>query len=101
MLQFIFQTNTYQAVLATNGNTTYAMSLYRDINWGNRDSTVGFNAGDGVRFFMPPESFLDEGVLGLEDTSNVGPDYPGVWMFRIDQDTISQPPGTYSSWSSR
>ena len=59
------------------------MFLYEDIQWGDADTTVGFNAGDQFQFITIPESFATEGILNLESTSNVG--IPGVYIFRVDQ----------------
>ena len=63
------------------------------MNWGTGFSTVGFNIGDRVQFLTLPGTDLDEGVLSLHQRSNVGPDSPGVWMFRVDQPVITQPTG--------
>ena len=82
--------NTFQAVLTTDGNATYVMFLYRDIQWGSSDTTVGFNAGDGVRGYKLPEANTTGGVLNLEISSNVG--IPGAFYFRVDQETIVTPP---------
>ena len=71
--------------------------LYEDIQWSGTNTTIGFNAGDGVRSFTLPESLTAEGVLNLENTSNVG--IPGVYIFRVDQNEVETPstviPGTY------
>ena len=78
--------NTFQAVLATDGDATYVMFLYRDIQWSSGATSVGFNAGDGIRGFNLLESSITEGsILDLTRKSNVGPDYPGVYIFRVDQ----------------
>ena len=83
-----FQENTLQVVLATDGEQTYALFLYLDIEWGSSSTTIGFNAGDQGRFFTLPES-LTNGVLDLESTSNVGT--PGMYVFRIDQRRVTIP----------
>ena len=80
-------------MLASDGNATYALFLYWDIRWGDDGTSIGFNAGDGERFFDLPESFTEVGVLNLELTSNLGPGNPGEWIFRIDQENVTQPPG--------
>ena len=46
---------------------------------------MGFNAGDGVNYFVVPSSRTPE-VADIEETSNV--DVPGRWIFRIDLATI-------------
>ena len=75
--------NTFQAVLATDGTMTFVMFLYEDIQWGSAQTTIGFNAGDRSQFITLPESLTAEGVLNLENTTNVG--IPGVYIFRVDQ----------------
>ena len=73
-------------MLATDGEETYVLFLYRDMQWGDIDSIAGFNAGDGTRGLMLPGN-----VRTLERRSNVGPDFPGVWMFRVDQQLVQRP----------
>ena len=61
------------------------MFLYHDIQWSSeRDTTIGFNAGDGVNSYTVPESLTADGVLNLGSTSNVG--IPGTYIYRVDQD---------------
>ena len=83
--------NTFQVVLATDGSRTFVAFLYEDIQWSGIffSTTIGFNAGDGVRSFTLPESLTAEGVLNLENTSNVG--IPGVYIFRVDQNEVETP----------
>ena len=74
-------------MLATEGPTTYVMFHYGDIQWSRDGVTIGFNAGDGVRFFILPEA---SDVFGLVNSTNVG--IPGTFIFRVDQDqTLSMP----------
>ena len=82
--------NTFQAVLTTDGNATYVMFLYRDIQWESSDTTIGFNAGDGIRSYNLPEASTITGILNLEISSNVG--IPGAFYFRVDQENIVTPP---------
>ncbi|KAI0222756.1 hypothetical protein LSAT2_025993 [Lamellibrachia satsuma] len=81
--------NTLQIVLVTNGHSSFAILNYGDISWkgkpGSKPAQVGFNAGDGKRYFSVPGSLTDA-VVDIETTSNVK--LPGRWMFRIDQETI-------------
>ena len=66
--------------------------LYEDIEAENiLGTTIGFNAGDGARFFTLPESLFEVDVLNLESTSNVG--IPGTYIFRVDQSEVILPPG--------
>jgi hypothetical protein len=62
---------------------TFVMFLYEDIQWGDSVTSIGFNAGDGERFFTLPQSLTAAGVFGLESSSNVC--LPGTFLFRVDQ----------------
>ena len=87
--------NTFQAVLATNGRQSYAIFNYLDrgMQWSSADNTggvngigangaqVGFNGGDGVHFYVRPETTNDL-ILQLDENSNVC--VPGKFVFRID-----------------
>ena len=81
------QVNTFQAVVATDGSATYVMFLYEDIQWATTNTSIGFNAGDGVRGYNLNVS--SEDLLDLESKSNIGPDFPGVFLFRVNQDAIT------------
>jgi len=79
--------------MGTDGIRSFVTYLYADgeIQWANSTSSgnvsaqVGFNAGDGIRFSVVPESRRPE-IINIASTSNV--DIPGVWMFRVDQEDI-------------
>ena len=59
--------------------------LYHDIQWSS-GPIIGFNALNGVNSFTytVPESLTADGVLNLDNTSNVG--IPGIYIYRVDQD---------------
>ena len=78
-------------VLASDVSETYVLYLYKDIQFITELTIVGFNAGDGIRSYTLPDS----DVLNLTATSNVG--YPGVHMFRVDQNDIAGMP--LSMWA--
>ena len=79
--------------MGTDGVRSFVIYLYADgeIQWAISEdfsslpAQVGFNAGDGIRFFAVPESRTPE-IINIATTSNV--DIPGVWMFRVDQEDI-------------
>ncbi|XP_019614681.1 PREDICTED: sushi domain-containing protein 2-like [Branchiostoma belcheri] len=91
--------NTFQAVLVSNGRHSFAIFNYGDITWttgtasdgdaetglGGTPAKVGFNAGDGIRFFCTNSSQTDD-IVNVETTSNVN--MPGRWVFRIDSTVI-------------
>eukprot|EP00731_Ephydatia_muelleri_P027336 Em0019g209a len=83
--------NTYQVVLATNGATSYALFLYNAIEWTRSTSgsaNVGFNEGDGIRWFVTPITNL----ATLPQTSNVN--VPGLYVYRIDGTEIPAAPAS-------
>jgi len=96
---FISQTNTFQAILATDGLQSFVIFLYADgeIQWTTGDASggsgglggtpaqVGFNAGDGIRYAAIPQSRTNE-ILNIASTSNIG--VPGIWVFRTDEDAV-------------
>ena len=68
------------------------MFLYGDIQWGDSGTSVGFNAGDGFRSFNLFESFpTTNDILNIETSSNVGPEFPGAYFFRVDRNITLQP----------
>ena len=103
-----FQTNTFQCVMITDGTNSFVAFLYADglIQWTTGDASGGsngfggtpaqggFNAGDGVRFFSINDS-QTAAIVNIETTSNVG--VPGLWMFRVDQNSIATPSAPPSS----
>ena len=58
-------------------------SLYGDIEWGDK-ATIGFNAGDGVRYIVVTPQPLD-----VETGSNVG--VTGLYINRVDLSVILSP----------
>ena len=93
----IFQVNTFQCVLATDGDRSYVLYLYDDIQWtasvdsggvdglGGNTAVVGFNAGDGIQSIEIPDSNTDN-IVNIETTSNIGE--AGLWVFRVDQEEV-------------
>lgn len=49
---------------------------------------VGFNAGDGVRFFKVNVGLTPD-VVNIDEMSNVR--IPGVFVFRVDKTEVIQP----------
>lgn len=90
--------NTYQLVLVTNGEETYAFFHYADggIQWLTGDGKnnnmpdargqAGLVSGDG-RFFELRASGTDQ-ARSLDKWSNCG--NPGVWMYRIGQLNLNE-----------
>ncbi|XP_053307392.1 alpha-tectorin-like [Spea bombifrons] len=89
------KTNTFQAVLTTDGYRYFAILNYEKIQWttgtasggdpetglGGTPAQAGFNSGDDTHYFNIPGSRTPE-VLNIKSTSNVN--YPGRWIFRVD-----------------
>lgn len=55
---------------------------------------VGFNAGDGEHYFSVPGSMTNS-VLNLPQMSNIG--VPGQFVFRVDQNKISNAGKAFNS----
>ena len=75
-------------VLATDGERSFTFFTYVDITWG--EGGIGFNAGDGVRFYELPDSRTPE-AREVEESSNVGVE--GVYAYRVDLQNIILPGG--------
>ncbi|XP_068099382.1 alpha-tectorin-like [Hyperolius riggenbachi] len=90
------KTNTFQAILTTDGNRYFAIFNYGDIQWttgtasegdpqtgiGGIPAQAGFNSGDDTHYFNIPGSRTNE-VMKIASTSNVG--RPGRWVFQVDE----------------
>ncbi|XP_042653124.1 sushi, nidogen and EGF-like domain-containing protein 1 [Tyto alba] len=95
--------NTFQAVLATDGATSFVMFNYGDIQWttgisnagdahtglGGIPAQAGFNSGDDIHYYNIPGS-RSPAVLRIGHKSNVG--IPGRWLFRVDEFTVTEGP---------
>ena len=92
----LFQNNTFQCVLATDGTKSYAIYLYADdmIQWttgdndggvnglGGAAAQVGINRGDGVEAVIVNGSRAND-ITDIFRNSNVG--VPGVFIFDISE----------------
>ena len=77
---FLLQDNTLQVVIATDGQVSFVLYLYSNIEWGF--ANIGFNAGDNVRSFMLPGARTFQ-IRNVENGSNV--DIPGLYIYRVDR----------------
>eukprot|EP00076_Gallus_gallus_P024677 XP_015146935.1 mucin-4 isoform X2 [Gallus gallus] len=86
------QTNTYQAVLSTDGSRSFALLLYQDggMRWdyarlAARDALIGFSSGDGYA----QNSELTEEPPAVryrpDQQRSSGMDVRGLWLFRLDR----------------
>ncbi|XP_077312582.1 uncharacterized protein LOC143933541 [Lithobates pipiens] len=86
--------NTFQAVLTTDGNSTFVMFNYGDIQWptGKENegppALAGYNSGSAGGCFEIPGS-LTADIINITHTSNVN--FPGRWVFRVDQVEVGSP----------
>jgi hypothetical protein len=92
--------NTFQCILATNGENSYVTFLYADglIQWttgdadggfeglGGNPARVGLNAGDGIHFVNVSGSQTPS-VIDIVNTSNVC--IGGMWIFRVDEPFVN------------
>ena len=72
--------------MATDGQASFVFFIYSDIQWGI--ANIGFNAGDGVRFFMVPGALTPQ-TRNIENGSNVN--VSGLYIYRVDQNTVFEP----------
>ena len=87
MYALLLQANTFQVVIATDGQRTFVFFIYGDIEWGD-DANIGFDAGDGVRSFMVPGALTSQSI-NIEDGSNV--DVTGLYIYRVDLPLVLGP----------
>ncbi|XP_070805409.1 sushi, nidogen and EGF-like domain-containing protein 1 [Pituophis catenifer annectens] len=94
--------NTFQAVLATDGEISFILLNYADIQWttgtgndgdiytglGGIPAQAGFDSGDKENYYNIPGSRTPE-ILNIMKTSNV--DEPGRWLFQVDKSIIGVP----------
>ena len=66
---------------------TFVFFIYHDIQWGD-GANVGFNAGDGTRFFMLQDALTNQ-ELNIDEGSNVG--VTGVYIYRVDLCSVLGP----------
>jgi hypothetical protein len=81
--------NTFQCVVATDGDMTFAIFLYNQLEWSQGQNSaiarVGFYSGaENDPWKMPCSG--TQNIESLVNSSNIGEN--GMWLFRIDQDTI-------------
>lgn len=83
--------NTFQCVLAIDGQFSFVIFLYDKIQWPNdgfNPAVAGINGGDGVRGVNLPGSF-SPGILNLLFTSSI--EMTGLWVFWVDRQNVIQP----------
>ena len=86
-LYYTFQANTFQAVIVADQQMTFVFFIYGDIQWGDA-ANIGFDAGDGTRFFMVPH-VLRRQTLNIDEGSNVG--VTGLYIYRVDLCSVLGP----------
>uniref|UniRef100_A0A8D0GFK2 NIDO domain-containing protein n=1 Tax=Sphenodon punctatus TaxID=8508 RepID=A0A8D0GFK2_SPHPU len=88
--------NTFQAVLTTNGNVSFVMLNYLDIQWisgaasggdpynglGGTPAQAGFNSGNQSHYFNVPGSWTTS-IISIFSTSNIM--NPGRWVFQVNE----------------
>uniref|UniRef100_A0A8V0YK80 Mucin-4 n=1 Tax=Gallus gallus TaxID=9031 RepID=A0A8V0YK80_CHICK len=85
-------TNTYQAVLSTDGSRSFALLLYQDggMRWdyarlAARDALIGFSSGDG--YAQNSELTKEPPAVRYrpDQQRSSGMDVRGLWLFRLDR----------------
>ncbi|XP_067318506.1 sushi, nidogen and EGF-like domain-containing protein 1 [Anolis sagrei] len=91
--------NTFQAVLITNGELSFIMLNYADIQWttgvasggnaktglGGTPAQAGFDSGDKINYYNIPGSRTSD-IINIAATTNVKT--PGRWAFQVDEFVI-------------
>ena len=85
MYIFLLQANTFQVVIAADQQMTVVFFIYGDIQWGSR-ANIGFDAGDGTRYFMVPGALTNQ-TLNIDEGSNVG--VTGVYIYRVECSVVA------------
>ncbi|XP_071797065.1 adhesion G-protein coupled receptor G7-like isoform X2 [Asterias amurensis] len=83
-------TNTFQAVLLTDGAQSFVIYNYKEIRWGiapdQREwAQVGYNAGDNVTYHSVAGSLTDD-IVNINERTNIGT--RGRWLFHLSNSTI-------------
>ncbi|KAI1709640.1 nidogen-like domain-containing protein [Ditylenchus destructor] len=94
--------NTFQAILTTDGTSSFALLYYNKIGWVDYDNSAGFEWTNDRYFINKAERKLHtyililkhsaknyDGVFTIANRSNVG--IPGKWIFQIDQPDVYEP----------
>ena len=96
----MFQNNTFQCNILTNGSTTLVLCLYPEerIGWTTGNAQGGVNGLGGSPAIVGVDTLTDmvrvvnsgtNQIVDVEQRSNVNA--PGVYVFRVDGSTILQP----------
>ena len=88
-----FQNSTFQVVAVTDGDLSFSLFSYGDIQWGEGEN-IGFRSLD--RDFYVPGAFT-AATVDIKKTSNVG--VPGLYIYRVDQESIIEPRFNYTGES--
>ena len=73
------QTSTFQAILATNGETFFVVFIYGMVNTGRSREALAF-------FSNPNFTIPHSSGAALMEGSNVG--VPGIYIFKVESSTI-------------
>ncbi|KAI1731628.1 nidogen-like domain-containing protein [Ditylenchus destructor] len=83
-------TNTFQAIITTDGNLSFVTLNYNEILWSKKfwrlDASAGFEAPNG-KYMISGSGSPEIATIGKRSNAGV----PGKWIFRVDQPTISEP----------
>ena len=74
-------------VIAADQQVTFVFFIYVDIEWGD-GANIGFNAGDGIRFFMDQRALTTQ-TVNIDDGGNAG--VTGLYIYRADLCSILDP----------
>ena len=96
-MHYAFQTNTFQALLVTDGKHSFVVFNYLDdgISWTRGDASqvdaqVGFNFGGEILRFNVFNASRTAAIADIEEDSNTGS--PGQYVYRVDVAVITNVP---------
>jgi len=94
--------NTFQVIIATDGNLSFLVFNFGIISWPNSQFRVnlffGYNAGNNINYYSYPDSFTNN-ITNVAVKSNVN--IPGKWIFiaSTNSSTLSTTRTTLASGS--
>ena len=78
------QSNIFQAILATDGQRSYVLFAYGDLQQSSGGAQVGFNFGDGLNSVTLAGVYTGSSI-GIERRSNLRRvDFAGRYLYRVD-----------------
>ncbi|XP_071797060.1 uncharacterized protein [Asterias amurensis] len=81
-------TGTFQAVIMTDGDLSFAIYNFKKLAQDTSQTQVGYDAGDGTTYYSVPGSMTDQ-IYSINNATNIGT--RGRWLFRTDTNDVEPP----------